>query len=81
MRVIVTGATGLVGSAVVRQCIANPAITRALILTRKPLPSDISDNPKITVIIHEDFGSYPPELLTQLKGAEGCIWCVNNDRH
>ncbi|GIC90217.1 uncharacterized protein Aud_006649 [Aspergillus udagawae] len=76
MRVIVTGATGLVGSAVVRQCIANPAITRALILTRKPLPSDISDNPKITVIIHEDFGSYPPELLTQLKGAEGCIWAV-----
>jgi nucleoside-diphosphate-sugar epimerase len=79
MRVVITGATGLVGSAVVRQCIATQAITEALILTRKPLPRDISDNPKITVIIHEDFGSSPPELLTRLSGAEGCIWCVNNN--
>lgn len=80
MRVIITGATGLVGSAVVRQCIVNQAITEALILTRKPLPRDISNNAKIAVIIHEDFGSYPPELLTRLSGAEGCIWCVYNDR-
>ncbi|GFF39351.1 hypothetical protein IFM58399_05548 [Aspergillus lentulus] len=76
MRVIITGATGLVGSAVVRQCIVNQAITEALILTRKPLPRDISNNAKIAVIIHEDFGSYPPELLTRLSGAEGCIWTV-----
>ncbi|WKT53710.1 hypothetical protein QSH57_004294 [Fusarium oxysporum f. sp. vasinfectum] len=76
MKVIVTGATGLVGSALVRECITNPAITSAFVLTRKSLSPEIENHPKIKVIIHHDFRSYPPEILEQLDGAEGCLWAI-----
>lgn len=74
MKVIVTGATGLVGSAVVRQCIASEEITHAFVLTRKPLPETVTASPKVTVITHDDFSSYPSDLLQKLAGAEACIW-------
>ena len=76
MKVIVTGATGLVGGALVRQCIKDARITHALVLTRRPLPEDVTKSNKITVIEHADFSTYPPELLEKLAGAEGCLWYV-----
>lgn len=76
MKVIVTGSNGLVGSALVRQCAANDKITRVFALTRKSLPDDVAKNPKVAVVLHDDFSTYPPELLGQLAGAEGCLWCA-----
>ncbi|KAI0376393.1 hypothetical protein F5Y04DRAFT_266448 [Hypomontagnella monticulosa] len=76
MKIIITGATGFVGGEVVRQAIADPRISHAFVLTRKPLPDEFSKNEKVTVIEHKDFSSYPPELLEQLTGAEGCIWAI-----
>ncbi|KAI2463031.1 hypothetical protein F4781DRAFT_151262 [Annulohypoxylon bovei var. microspora] len=76
MKIIITGATGYVGGEVIRQAIADERITHAFVLTRKPLPDDLAKNPKITVIEHKDFSTYPPELLAQLAGAEGCVWAL-----
>ncbi|KAI9761892.1 MAG: hypothetical protein M1840_001545 [Geoglossum simile] len=50
-------------------------IGRISILTRNPVPM-AEGHPHVTVITHSDFGSYPQELLDQLKGAEGCVWAV-----
>lgn len=74
MRIIITGATGFVGGEVVRQAIANERITHAFVLTRKPLPDDISKSAKVTVIENKDFSTWPPDVLAQLVGAEGCVW-------
>ncbi|KAI1381201.1 hypothetical protein F4677DRAFT_119348 [Hypoxylon crocopeplum] len=76
MRVIITGATGFLGGEVVRQAIANERITQIFILTRKSPPDELSKSTKVTVIEHSDFSIYPPKLLAQLAGAEGCIWAI-----
>ncbi|KAF5010253.1 hypothetical protein FDECE_3571 [Fusarium decemcellulare] len=76
MKVIITGSTGLVGAAVVRECIANDKITHAFVLSRKQLADDLAHHPKITVVIHDDFSSYPETLLEQLKGSQACIWAI-----
>ncbi|KAI2615059.1 hypothetical protein GGR54DRAFT_307215 [Hypoxylon sp. NC1633] len=76
MKIIITGATGLVGSEVVRQAIASERITQALVLTRKPLPEDIPQSAKVAVVEHKDFAAYPPEIMEQLAGAEGCVWAI-----
>ncbi len=74
MKVIITGATGLVGGALIRQCISNEAISHVFVLSRKPLGDDVTTNDKITVIQHEDFSTYSAEVLEKLSGAEGCLW-------
>jgi len=73
MKVILTGVTGLIGHEVLSRCISNPAITAIIALTRREIPIS---NPKLTIIVHEDFTIYPPSLLQKLKGAEACIWCL-----
>lgn len=76
MKIVLTGATGFIGGAVLQQCIAKPSISTIFVLTRRDLPKDLSSSPKVTVILHDDFMSWPDSLLEQLRGAEGCIWCV-----
>ncbi|KAI1269925.1 hypothetical protein F5Y18DRAFT_372018 [Xylariaceae sp. FL1019] len=77
MKVVITGATGFVGSEVVRQAIASDKVTQALVLTRKPLPDEFTKSEKIKVFTIKDFSaSYSEDLLEQLSGAEACIWAI-----
>ncbi|KAI0205719.1 hypothetical protein F4808DRAFT_455944 [Astrocystis sublimbata] len=75
-KIIITGATGFLGRAVVQEAIGSSSVTHAFILTRSPLPSHISQHSKVTVIEHDDFMSYPPDVLKKLLGCESCIWCI-----
>ncbi|KAK6542368.1 hypothetical protein TWF694_006326 [Orbilia ellipsospora] len=71
--IILTGATGLAGSAILQSALSNPSVSKISILSRRPVAA-ATGNPKANVIIHKDFTSYPPSLLSELSGATACIW-------
>jgi uncharacterized protein YbjT (DUF2867 family) len=79
MKVIITGATGFIGGEVVRQASADADIDQVFTLSRKPLPSELAQLPKVTSIIHRDYSEYSESLLKQLQGAEACIWYVQTE--
>lgn len=71
--IIITGATGQAGAAVLAYAIKSSSVARVSVLSRRPVK--LADNePKAHVIIHKDFETYPPDVLDQLKGATGCVW-------
>jgi dTDP-4-dehydrorhamnose reductase len=72
MKIIITGATGMVGSEVLRQALADGAITTVFAIVRRPLAIQ---HPKLTVIIHKNFLDYSP-LDNIFKEADACIWCL-----
>ena len=76
MKIIVTGATGMAGSEVIRQAIADDTITEIIALARKPL--DIA-NPKIKTVIHQDFLNYEA-VQHHFKNCDACIWCLGKSQ-
>jgi uncharacterized protein YbjT (DUF2867 family) len=52
MKIIVTGATGMAGSGVIRQAIADEDLHEIIALARRPL--EIA-HPKIKTAVHHDF--------------------------
>jgi dTDP-4-dehydrorhamnose reductase len=72
MKIIITGATGMVGSEVVRQALSDNDITKVTALIRRPLATQ---HPKLNVIIHKDFLDYT-SLTDIFKEADACIWCL-----
>jgi len=73
MKIILTGSTGFIGQEILLQCLSHPQITSLIILSRRALP--VSD-PKLKVVLLEDFTRMSEEVLGELKGYDGCIWFV-----
>ena len=72
MKIILTGTTGFIGNKVLQQCLAKPAITSIVALSRRPL-DDVTD-PKVKVVVLKDFTAYGEDVLRVVEGAEACIW-------
>lgn len=75
MHLILTGATGLVGSAVLDNMLAQETISRITILSRGDVKM-AEGHDKAKVIIHKDFKTYDKALLEDLKDAQGCVWAL-----
>lgn len=77
MHLILTGATGLVGSGVLDAMIEMKEVTKISILSRRPVAmAEAANDRRINVIINKDFENYDPAILSQLKGAQGCVWAL-----
>ncbi len=73
MHLVLTGATGLVGSAVLQHMIITPSVTKVSILSRRPV-AQAEGHEKVKVIIHKDYTTYPIEVLNQLRDVDGVVW-------
>jgi nucleoside-diphosphate-sugar epimerase len=79
MKLIVTGATGLLGTWVIRESLQNPKITSVIALARRPVSApenagDGFDTSKLKSLVLEDFTNYPEDVKSQLADADACIW-------
>lgn len=72
MKIIITGATGLIGAEVVRQAIADEEISEIFLLVRSQ--PELQDD-KITVLLHKDFTDYTNAKEYFLQ-ADALIWCL-----
>lgn len=74
MKVLFVGATGSIGSEVLVQCLAHPEITSVVAFSRRELPSTVTTNPKLQVVIIQDFAEWPQGILEAHADAEAMVW-------
>ena len=72
MKVILTGATGLVGDGVLLVCLENPIVTEVLSISRKPLTRK---HEKLKELIVKDFSEIK-NYSELFKNYEGCFFCA-----
>ncbi|MGB5294572.1 MAG: epimerase, partial [Thermoanaerobaculia bacterium] len=72
MKVIVFGATGMVGQGALRECLADPQVESILIVGRS---SSGVDNPKVREIVQPDLFDYST-LEGELIGFDACFFCL-----
>ena len=72
MKVLVLGATGMVGRGVLRECLLDPGVEKVITIGRSP--AGIQD-PKVHEVVSvsfEDFSSIEHELM----GLDACFFCL-----
>lgn len=72
MRVLITGASGMVGSAVLLECLASKDISQVVAVSRTPIKMQ---HEKLHQIIHEDFFDLT-SIKPQLVDFDACYFCL-----
>jgi uncharacterized protein YbjT (DUF2867 family) len=72
MKVIVFGASGMVGQGVVRECLAAADVERVLVVVRAPMALE---HPKLRQLVHRDFYDYR-DVESELTGYDACFFCL-----
>ncbi|HEY6475583.1 MAG TPA: NAD(P)H-binding protein [Polyangia bacterium] len=72
MKVILFGATGMVGQGVLRECLRDPRVTAVLAIGRSP--GEATDA-KLRQLVHRDFTNFS-SLEGELAGYDACFFCL-----
>ncbi|WP_443936430.1 NAD-dependent epimerase/dehydratase family protein [Pedobacter sp. MW01-1-1] len=72
MKIILTGATGMVGEGVLLECLSNDVISEVLVVGRKSYPLQ---HPKLKELIVPDFLKIA-DFANDLTGFDACFFCA-----
>ncbi|MCY1720648.1 epimerase [Prolixibacteraceae bacterium Z1-6] len=72
MKVIITGATGMVGKGVLLESLDHQSVTEVLVIGRNSVELK---HPKLKEIIHSDFSSFST-VKDRLTGYDACFYCM-----
>ncbi|MGZ3862729.1 MAG: NAD-dependent epimerase/dehydratase family protein [Bacteroidia bacterium] len=72
VRVIITGATGMVGEGVMHECLQNPEVEQVLVINRKTVGIT---HPKLKEVLHPDFSDFT-SVEDQLRGYNAAFLCM-----
>ncbi len=71
-KVIITGATGMIGKGVLLECLDHDSIDEVLVIGRNP---GGMDHLKLKELIHKDFTDFTT-IKDQLSGYDACFFCL-----
>lgn len=72
MKVIITGASGMVGEGVLHECLQHPSIEQILVVGRKTCGVT---NPKLKEVLHSNFFDLK-DVEPYLVGYDACFFCL-----
>jgi len=72
MRVVIFGASGMVGQGVLLECLDRQTVSSVLVVGRSPCGIE---HPKVEEILHRDFTDYGP-IKDRLGGLDACFFCL-----
>jgi uncharacterized protein YbjT (DUF2867 family) len=72
MKVVLFGATGMVGQGVLRECLADAGVESVLAVGRRPTGRS---HPKLREIVHDDFLDFSA-IEPELTGYDACFFCL-----
>ena len=72
MKVVIFGASGMVGQGVLRECLLDPEVESVLAIGRTPVAEA---SPKLRQVAHADFTDFSG-MQGELGGLDACFFCL-----
>lgn len=72
MKVIITGASGMVGRGVLLECLDDDRVSQVLTIGRSLLDLE---HPKLKQLVHQDFGDYST-IQSEIRGYDAAYLCM-----